>query len=1458
MKPALIEWAPHCGWICVVTQDETSGEANVAFSDHSGSVKESGPTKIGAVTAVKWHPKKQFVAVGWRDGGVCFVPKGANISHYVVEKYPHPAKGVDWSNDGTILMTLHNPSSIHMYTYIAIGDDITTTNLMQVELNDEVMLWCKRLSYEIYRQNQISAEEDSGVDESPFGSKEQLAERRPEMGKGVLPTGTEFLFACRSGNIYGVDNERQRNVHKLDSECMFLDYCESNKVIIVFTRDCFIFHLAKGTLEGRCSEKVKVKLGGKAENYRMELNDGMLVMCYGEKEVRVWDLMREENFTIQLETSRGFQADETVNVVTVNGRRGVITAATSLNNVAEWKRKRTDTPAETAWKLSPSTHLESPISLIRWSPVVSTAALITEESLVLLGENNVIVKMRGKLAAIQTSSNSFTLLNASSGVSQDLKLPISSARGISLGEKQLVVWSDDTVVTYDVQKSLATIQCTSFSCNASSVGIASLNLFCIEKDKILARTLQGTLRQEISLPEIEGDPELLDVNRNFMAVGTTNGFIRIYFVPPQTNPTEKSDKSSSETFVTYAKDAQQEHNSKYVVENVKNFYKFHSIKVNQAGNKVAATYYEDVSVVAERLLVYDAETDSVSYFSFDRGMTDTQEYEAQAELAHTSSGRPVTAAARKMAREQSRFTMMNHRPGTVEWDENDPRYLVVECNHIEPESIDQRVLTAFVTSEHGIQLQGIQQKSSHCGKLVSVSVPNFYFVRKSGWDEEDSRGERTIGKTLVAKCLREFLGNDNCDEATRKAMMDFSFYLTIGSMDAAFKAIQFMKSESVWEHMASMSVKTRRLDVAMVCLGHMKNVRGARAVRKSHLNGENDSMKCAALAVELGMLEEAQIIYAQNERYDLVNKLYQAQNMWSAAFEVAETKDRIHLRNTHYNYAKFLEAKKDSTSIEAAIENYEKAGVHAFEVFRMLKDYPKQIEQYIRRKREDALYTWWGAYLESLGELEGSGSFYSSGKDFYSLVRVKCMQGKLEEASRLAEESKDKAACYLIGRMYENDGDVTNAVKFFTKARALSSAIRLAKEHDMKDRLANLCLMAGGSELVSAARYYEDLPGYAHKAVMLYHKAGMIGRALDLAFRTEQFSALDLITKDLDADTDPKILKRAAEFFESNQNYEKAVNFLCLAKEFSAAVQLCKARSVRVTDKFAEQLTPSKDDMPNAQERKRILEVVAELCLQQGAYSSAAKKFTQAGDKLSAMRALLKSGDVQKIRFFANTARNKEIYILAANFLQTTDWQDNQQTMKDIETFYTKSQSFEHLGNFYKSVAILEAENLRMLDKAMTALEMAAVCIGEAETKGLATAGVEALKEDIKKYVVQLRKLQKILEVMKNDAADGIRQLTTLAEESLEDDIVPCTRLFALLIEDYAAKKNWKLAYRSITGLQKKIPNVDLETFVEKETLDKVCDEMRVDRVTKQNKEEVESDGEEVDFSHSLRRQNIT
>ena len=58
-------------------------------------------------------------------------------------------------------------------------------------------------------------------------------------------------------------------------------------------------------------------------------------------------------------------------------------------------------------------------------------------------------------------------------------------------------------------------------------------------------------------------------------------------------------------------------------------------------------------------------------------------------------------------------------------------------------------------------------------------------------------------------------------------------------------------SESVWENMAKMCVKTRRLDVASVCLGNMGHARGAKMLRESHGEWELDA-RVAMLAIQLG------------------------------------------------------------------------------------------------------------------------------------------------------------------------------------------------------------------------------------------------------------------------------------------------------------------------------------------------------------------------------------------------------------------------------------------------------------------------------------------------------------------------------------------------------------------------------------------------------------------------------
>ena len=77
------------------------------------------------------------------------------------------------------------------------------------------------------------------------------------------------------------------------------------------------------------------------------------------------------------------------------------------------------------------------------------------------------------------------------------------------------------------------------------------------------------------------------------------------------------------------------------------------------------------------------------------------------------------------------------------------------------------------------------------------------------------------------------------------------------------------------------------------------------------------------------------------------------------------------------------------------------------------------------------------------------------------------------------------------------------------------------------------------------------------------------------------------------------------------------------------------------------------------EDRIQLLEKVAKCCKKQGSYHLPTKKYTQSGDKLKAMKCLLKSGDTEKIIFFAGVSRNQKIYILAANYLQNLDWHND-------------------------------------------------------------------------------------------------------------------------------------------------------------------------------------------------------
>ena len=167
---------------------------------------------------------------------------------------------------------------------------------------------------------------------------------------------------------------------------------------------------------------------------------------------------------------------------------------------------------------------------------------------------------------------------------------------------------------------------------------------------------------------------------------------------------------------------------------------------------------------------------------------------------------------------------------------------------------------------------------------------------------------------------------------------------------------------------------------------------------------------------------------------------------------------------------------------------------------------------------------------------------------------------------------------------------------------------------------------------------------------------------------------------------------------------------MLLGGKYLEALDLCIKQNVYITEELAERMTLPKseqEDSSTGVNRNKILESVADCCMRQQSYRLAAKKYTQAGLKTNAMKALLKSGDVEKIIFFTNVSRQKEIYVMAANYLQSLDWKRDSNIMKHIILFYTKGKSFDSLAMFYEHCAQVSSNLLiRVLDCLYTIVQL--------------------------------------------------------------------------------------------------------------------------------------------------------
>jgi intraflagellar transport protein 140 len=169
--------------------------------------------------------------------------------------------------------------------------------------------------------------------------------------------------------------------------------------------------------------------------------------------------------------------------------------------------------------------------------------------------------------------------------------------------------------------------------------------------------------------------------------------------------------------------------------------------------------------------------------------------------------------------------------------------------------------------------------------------------------------------------------------------------------------------------------------------------------------------------------------------------------------------DRIHLKTTHFLYAKHLESMGETVE---AVKHYELSQTHKTEVPRMLFEtqHFSDLEQYIKNAEDTSLTKWWAQYCESNGQYDDAIEYYEAAQETLALVRVYCYRGQDQKAVEICLSTGDQAACYHLAKQFETQENIKEAITFYTKAKKYNHGIRLAKENGMENELMGLALEA--------------------------------------------------------------------------------------------------------------------------------------------------------------------------------------------------------------------------------------------------------------------------------------------------------------------------------------------------------------------------------------------------------------
>ncbi|EAT45838.1 AAEL002943-PA [Aedes aegypti] len=1397
-------WHPNESIFAVASYSNERGGSVTIFDDTGVPLRNvTYPVHLTSqATVLTWHPEKKILLSGWENGEIHAWFEGKRDFTTINGPHKSPIVLLEFSEKGGRIITADAMGVLTGWRYDGHGQFLTMFNH---DLRDPLLHITFRKSIESASNRELTNLAKAAVagDEAALDT---LTTWRPRtavrnLGQSSLQDNYCFYACTQTGVLYYINQTGTcTEIVRGDSiPIIQILWHPRQDSIVLLLEDITIGHYEVDS-NGQITELDRVKLSGS-------------VKVSGYKSAITW-LNNGTNATGTNFPIRN-PVVEVFTCVAYCKDNQTLSAGTNQGNLYTWRRlniNRSYDYPENQWQLTNVTPVRGTIKSLTWGITDTNRPCMMVNCLsnvFILKEQALLSCHTRTLWATQKKSNELVLVqqNAPPVMKSD-----NSIIHLALSEINLVVTNGRTVAVYRVggggpsltsssrattttggdedADALSITHAGSFGVDCVAIYLYEQQVVALGAEQVKIYSLSGVVLQEIFFNENEGKPIGADLIDHFLTIFTLNGYLKLFDISRHEMKLVQPPKCAYDLF--------------------EKFGEIISAKSNSTGTHLALTIANEQLLPDGKLYLWNLESNNIKYYEF----------------SSRTGGNSV----------------IQHLPINFFWDVDDPRMLACETKPIPGQG---------------------QKGMSGKGSSIPESQINILFVDQKSQLKELELIELGSGEQLINLCiphvvilklnqieripLRDFKGLEDCDLTTRNMVLNFSLNVAQENMDQAFSCIRSLKSDTVWTNLAKLCVHTGRLDVAKVCLGHLKRARSVRALRKAMEDStlEHES-KVAILAIELNMITEAEALYKKVGRYDLLNKMYQAAGRFDEALEIAEHLDRVHLKNTYHKYAEWL---KENGQTHKAIQYYEKTNNLMHNVSQLLIDDPAALKKYMQNTKDPELLKWWAQYIESSGDMEGAFKIYQKSEDWFSQVRILCFIGQVGKADEIARASGDRAACYHLARYYENSGKFSEAIQFYTRAQTYGNAVRICKENDLQDDLWTVACTARPRDKASAASYFEENGDY-RRAVELYHRAGMLHKAVEMAFKSQQPESLQVIASELDANSDPELVARCAEFFIGIEQNYKAVQLLANARQLEKALEVASDHSVPLTETLAELLTPAKEEISD-ELRVKILIKLGEVLQEQGDYHSATKKFTQAGDKIRAMKSLLKSGDTEKIIFFAGMSRQKEVYVMAANYLQALNWQSDSKVLKNIVTFYTKGQAYNQLANFYANCAQAEIDEFRDYDKALKALQEAGKCLSRA------TPPSQKINDTLQSAMVEVRKVIDLQDaVERGEFLAAIKILKVKLEEQVAAP-VRVWDLLALLVECLVSTSQYSEALYYLKQLAQKKSDWYQQEMIERTLLDKLVAETginlepyvsaaRVQRPLTSSTVTIDSDEEEI------------